>query len=169
MASLNEQLGPSSPLYQPLNKNEREIRLLEILPNTPDGKVNCKLHTVLLTPDLYYACLSYVWGDPTVTEQIIVDGIPRQVTINLATALRHIKKHWLKIERETEPELDASKFLLWADALCINQYDLAERTHQVSLMADIYSSADMALAWLSSNDQDVAEAFDIFESGFNKS
>ncbi|RKK95265.1 hypothetical protein BFJ71_g8568 [Fusarium oxysporum] len=163
MASPNKDTEASPLVYQPLNKDQREIRPLEILPNPPDGKVNCKLHIVLLTPDLYYTCISYVWGDPNVTEETIVDGVPRQVTVTLATALRHVKRHWTEIERKSDPDLDTSKFRLWADALCINQDDLTERLHQVSIMADIYSSAAMILAWLSSNDDDVIKAFDVFE------
>ncbi|KAF5622768.1 heterokaryon incompatibility het-6 [Fusarium tjaetaba] len=163
MASSSKDAGSSPPLSQPLNKDKREIRLLEILPNTPDGKVNCKLHTVLLTRDLHYTCLSYVWGDPSVTDEIIVDGVSRQVTVTLATALRHVKKHWIDIERKSDAELDTSKFRLWADALCINQSDLAERLHQVSMMADIYSLAAMVLAWLSSSDKVVSEGFDVFD------
>ncbi|KAG4285140.1 hypothetical protein FPRO06_06400 [Fusarium proliferatum] len=163
MASSSENAGSSPPLYQPLDKDKREIRLLEILPNTPDGKVNCKLHTVLLTSDLYYTCIAYAWGDPKVTEEIIVDGVPRQVTVTLATALRHVKKHWTVIEREADPELDTSKFRLWADALCTNQSDLTERLYRVSMMADIYSSAAMVLAWLSSSDKDVGEVSKTFE------
>ncbi|KAF4419334.1 heterokaryon incompatibility het-6 [Fusarium acutatum] len=163
MASSSTESGSSPPIYQPLNKDKRDIRLLEILPNTPDGKANCKLHTVLLTPDLYYTCISYVWGDPKVTEEIIVDGVPRQVTVNLATALRHLKKHWIDIESKSDPDLDTSKFRLWADALCINQDDLTETLHQVSMMADIYSSAVMVLDWLSSSDGVVSEGFDIFD------
>ncbi|KAH7177303.1 heterokaryon incompatibility protein-domain-containing protein [Fusarium sp. MPI-SDFR-AT-0072] len=97
-------------------------------------------------------------GDPTVTEEIIVNGVPRQVTVNLATALRHMKEHWTKIER-----LDISKLRLWADALCINQDDDTEKLHQVSMMADIYYSAAMVLAWLSSKDEDVSKAFNTFE------
>lgn len=75
MASHNKDTEASPLVYQPLNKDQREIRPLEILPKPPDGKVNCKLHIVLLTPDLYYTCNSYVWGDPNVTEEIIVDGV----------------------------------------------------------------------------------------------
>ncbi|KAF5632753.1 heterokaryon incompatibility het-6 [Fusarium sp. NRRL 52700] len=163
MASSSTGAWPPPPLYQPLNKDKREIRLLEILPITPDGKVNCKIHTALLTPDLSYTCISYVWGDPKVTEEITVDGVPRQVTVNLATALRHVKKHWIDIESKSDPELDTSRFRLWADALCINQDDLTERLRQVSMMADIYSSAAMVLAWLSSSDEVVSEAFEIFD------
>ncbi|EXL54079.1 hypothetical protein FOCG_07168 [Fusarium oxysporum f. sp. radicis-lycopersici 26381] len=163
IASPNKDIEASPLVYQPLNKDQREIRPLEILPNPPDGKVNCKLHIVLLTPDLYYTCISYVWGDPNVTEEIIFDGVPRQVTVTLATALRHVKRHWTEIERKSDPDLDTSKFRLWADALCINQDDLTERLHQVSTMADIYSSAAMILAWLSSKDDDVIKAFDVLE------
>ncbi|KAF5987403.1 heterokaryon incompatibility het-6 [Fusarium coicis] len=143
MVSSSKDAGSSPPLYQPLNKDKREIRLLQILPNTPDGKVNCKLHTVLLTPDLYYTCLSYVWGDPNNTEEIIVDGVLRRVTVTLATAFRHVKKHWIDIERKGDPKLNTFKFRF--------------------MMADIYSSAAMVLAWLSSNDEDVSGAFNAFQ------
>lgn len=166
MASTNMEVGHAQSLYQPLNTNRREIRLLEILSESPNDKVECKLHTVPLTPETYYVCLSYVWGDPSITEEIIVNGIPRQVTVSLATALRHLKKHWMEIELESDPSLDTSKFRLWADAVCINQDDMSERSAQVSVMADIYSSAEMVLAWISSDDQDVAGAFDIYEKIF---
>ncbi|KAF5689621.1 heterokaryon incompatibility protein het-6 [Fusarium denticulatum] len=163
MASSSTGAWPLPLLYQPLNKDKRGISLLEILPITPDNKVNCKLHTVLLTPDLYYTCISYVWGDPNVTEDIVVDGVTRQVTVNLATALRHLKQHWIDIERKSDPELDTSKFLLWADALCINQKDDSERLHQVNMMADIYSSAAMVLAWITATGKVVQKAFKAFE------
>ncbi|KAK2688571.1 hypothetical protein QWA68_012711 [Fusarium oxysporum] len=145
MASSNTERGSSPPLYQPLNKDQREIHLLEILSNSPNEKVNCKLHTVLITSDLCYTCISYVWGDHSVTEEIIVGGVPRQVTICLATALQHLKKHWIKIESMSDRKLGASKFRLWADTLCFNQDDPSERLRKVSMMADIYSSADMVL------------------------
>ncbi|KAJ4256787.1 hypothetical protein NW762_008883 [Fusarium torreyae] len=157
------EVGHAQSLYQPLNTNRHEIRLLEILSESPNDKVECKLHTVPLTPETYYVCLSYVWGDPSVTEEITVDGFPRQVTVNLATALRHLKKHWMEIELESDSNLDTSKFRLWADAVCINQDDIAERSAQVSMMANIYSSAEMVLAWISSDDGDISRAFDIFE------
>ncbi|KAF4964990.1 hypothetical protein FSARC_7168 [Fusarium sarcochroum] len=158
--------GHARSLYQRLNTDRREIRLLEILSESPNDKVECKLHTVPLTPETYYVCLSYVWGDPSITEEVIINGIPRQVTVSLATALRHPKKHWVDIEFESVAVLDTSRFRLWADAVCINQSDLAEKLAQVSMMADIYSSAEMVLAWISSDDQDVAGAFDIFERVF---
>jgi hypothetical protein len=150
-------------LYQPLDRNSRQIRLIEILPTQPDETIECKLHTVTLNPDTYYVCISYVWGDPSITEEIIVNGVRKQVTVNLATALRHLKKHWVEIESEADPDVDTSKFRLWADALCINQDNPLERGHQVGLMGDIYSSAEMVLAWLSSDDRDVASGFNVLD------
>jgi hypothetical protein len=125
--------------------------------------VRCKLHTVTLSPETYYVCLSYIWGDPTIKETIIVDGVRRKVTVNLATALKHLKQHWINAQRELGLTVDTSKFRVWADALCINQNDLLERTHQVGLMADIYSTAEMVLAWLSSDDGDVSMGFEALE------
>ncbi|KAJ4024556.1 hypothetical protein NW766_000793 [Fusarium irregulare] len=148
-------------LYPPLDRNSGEIRLIEIAPIEPDGTTCCYLHTVTLTPETRYTCLSYVWGDPSITEEIIVNGVRKKITVNLATALKHVKNHWVKIGSMSNSGRLSSSFRLWADALCINQDDPLERGHQVRLMADIYSSADMVLAWLSSNDQEVKLGFDI--------
>lgn len=38
--------------------------------------------------------------------------------------------------------------VLWIDALCINQKDAAERSHQVALMAKVYRQAKDVIAWL---------------------
>ncbi|RYP33979.1 hypothetical protein DL767_004500 [Monosporascus sp. MG133] len=56
-----------------------------------------------------------------------------QVTKNLAAALA-----WFSVKPA----------LLWADALCINQEDNAEKSHQVNMMAAIYSKATMVTVWL---------------------
>lgn len=37
---------------------------------------------------------------------------------------------------------------MWADAICINQADLSERSQQVSLMSTIYAKAERVLAWI---------------------
>jgi hypothetical protein len=54
---------------------------------------------------------------------------------NLHLALRHLRS-------PTHP------LNIWVDALCINQADNAERNHQVSLMAFIYTRAKKVVAWL---------------------
>jgi hypothetical protein len=42
--------------------------------------------------------------------------------------------------------------LIWVDAVCINQSDLVERGHQVSIMQNIYSKSMQTLIWLGDAD-----------------
>ncbi|KAJ2980596.1 hypothetical protein NQ176_g2547 [Zarea fungicola] len=49
---------------------------------------------------------------------------------------------------ESTPEM-----LLWADAMCINQADMIEKSAQVSMMDRIYSASAYAIAWLGPPDQ----------------
>lgn len=70
---------------------------------------------------------------------------PIAVTKNRLSALRYLRR-----SREHRP--------LWADAICINQHDLAERSTQVALMGDIYQTANSVTVWLgdASNESDMA-------------
>ncbi len=83
----------SSPLYQPLDPARQEIRLLRVEPAndadaTPDS-LKCELVTdSLLQPKHTYHAMSYVWGDPTDTELIYVNGHEFHATKNLAAFLR---------------------------------------------------------------------------------
>jgi len=38
--------------------------------------------------------------------------------------------------------------ILWVDAICINQTDLAEKSSQLKMMRDIYTSAERVVVWL---------------------
>ena len=60
-------------------------------------------------PSGAYTALSYVWGDASVTEDIIVNGVSFAVTSNLASALRQIRKGFGEV--------------LWADAICTHLGD----------------------------------------------
>ena len=46
-------------------------------------------------------------------------------------------------------ELMYGPLQIWADAVCINQNDLEERSSQVSMMCDIYKDAQQCQIWLS--------------------
>ena len=43
---------------------------------------------------------------------------------------------------------------LWIDSICINQSDLREKSYQVSMMKDIYESAQTIISWLGEVDED---------------
>jgi uncharacterized membrane protein YqaE (UPF0057 family) len=83
-----------------------------------------------------YAALSYVWGNPSITTPVIVNGRSVLVTTNLEAALRRFSTHFDDI------------FYLWADALCIDQNNVPERNAQVQMMKYIYKSCVTVMGWL---------------------
>ena len=93
---LKSALMSQDTLYQSLDESRSEIRLLEIISGSPGAPVECKLSTVSLLETPNFAALSYVWGDPKVTDDIQVDGHTLSVTVNLAAALKYVKEHWIK-------------------------------------------------------------------------
>ena len=103
---------------------------------------------------------SYVWGDPRDSEIVIVNGTHKSFGKNLVTLLRYARDFLLP----ALPTLSSSyggRPLFWADAICINQKDIPERNHQVSLMTRIYGSSQIVVHWLGihENSQLAAELF----------
>lgn len=88
-----------------------------------------------------FDALSYCWGDKTVTQEIILNDHRKSITSNLAAALRQFRD-----------EAHGKIVILWADAVCINQEDLAERASQVLLMRRIYHQAQIVHVWLGSSE-----------------
>ncbi|KAH6687757.1 heterokaryon incompatibility protein-domain-containing protein [Plectosphaerella plurivora] len=132
----------SRPLYKPIDRSSNSIRLLRLLKGAKhyeDDPIRCELFEVPLPDDdfdeAYYDALSYTWGDASQTGTIILDGRPTTVTANLREALRYL--------RETDEDR-----ILWVDAVCINQGDSSERTHQVGKMGDIFKKAKEVIIWL---------------------
>ncbi|XEV01694.1 hypothetical protein FSHL1_006981 [Fusarium sambucinum] len=114
--------------YQPLNTAEREIRLLKVFPDP--GSEN------------KYLALSYCAGSAKNTRYISVNNACCNVFANLHHALMEARHYW-------ETHASQRDLLLWVDQICINQYDLNERSHQVSFMRDIYEGAKETLICLS--------------------
>ncbi|KAF4341528.1 heterokaryon incompatibility 6 OR allele [Fusarium beomiforme] len=151
-------MSPQDLYRTPLDASKPEIRLLEVIEDK--DTVSCKLHTVGFSSKLRFAALSYVWGSAADRVDIEIDGIQVPVSKSLANALKEIRKY-LKYEF---PDRDQSKFRIWVDAVCINQADAAERTEQVKLMRDIYSSADLVLGWLGAEDDEkIARAMTVIK------
>lgn len=83
-----------------------------------------------------YEALSYLWGDPTVTEAIRLGGDSAlNLTSSIADALRRLR-------------LPDRTRAIWADQICVNQKDKAERSQQVKLMGSLYRSTHRVLVWL---------------------
>ena len=118
----------------PLPPTSRIIRLIELFPGRRGDPIKCTLRTTNLDGAVYNA-LSYVWGDPGVTHAITVNDEEVQVTVNLEKALQYLR-------------LETHSLVYWVDALCINQHDVVEKTHQVGLMGEIYKQCAHAYFWL---------------------
>ncbi|KAI5857449.1 heterokaryon incompatibility protein-domain-containing protein [Durotheca rogersii] len=131
----------SAPIYKSLDQDKGEIRLLYLTWNgKEDEAITARMITAPFEDCPCYAALSYVWGDETQNVEAVVNGSKVEITRNLAVALRHLRR-W-KLFR------GAVSLPLWADAICINQRDVAERGHQVRLMGLVFSSALYVVSWL---------------------
>jgi hypothetical protein len=89
-----------------------------------------------------YTTLSYCAGDPKKTERIIINGHSFNAFANLGHAIRQARYFW-------KENIAHRELLLWADQACINQSNATERSKQVFMMGDIYSSAEQVLISLS--------------------
>jgi hypothetical protein len=125
------------PALSPLHG--RRIRLLRILPGDDLAQICCEVRVIDLDrePRPKYAALSYAWGNPGSEFELSLNGRPVKVRKNLWRFLRQARQL---------PSIICD--LIWIDALCVEQEDDLERTHQVALMGEIYSSAERAIAWL---------------------
>jgi hypothetical protein len=123
---------------EPLESDQ--IRLIRLRPGAWTDPIVCDLYSTRHTRDnnipKHYYALSYVWGSRGVTREVMLAGCPHNVTVNLERALRYYRHHY--------PQgID-----LWVDALCIDQKNLTERTHQVQLMSQIYSRCERMVIYL---------------------
>lgn len=142
--------------HKRLDWNHQEIRLLRIMPSDlENGLVQLQLKYSSLRDTPNYRALSYVWGDPKVTNPVVLDGKEVQVTINLEAALREIQR---SVVADCH-DLVANEVLFWIDALCINQQDNVEKGDQVQHMDAIYRQASSVSIWLGEADEETSMAF----------
>jgi len=148
-----------SQIYSPLDVRPKQIRLAILLPGSQSAPIVCCLVTVNLskeghfhTPvgseshEIAYTALSYEWGDPRHEREIILQGKRFQIRENLWSGLLHLRT-------ETQP------LILWIDAICIDQRNPCERSHQVGFMKDIYEKAVRVRVWLGKEKKCTPKAF----------
>lgn len=124
----------SDSVYEPL-PNDHSIRVLIVEPESADSDLQTRLEVVDLDKDMAYEAMSYTWGDPK-------DQVPLQVRSQTVSIPRN-----LEIALKRLRHSDRRRYI-WADAVCINQADIAERGQQVSIMRNIYTKARRVLVWL---------------------
>ena len=119
-------------VHQPLDLETKTIRVLRILPGRSGSVIRCELTHHPLRND--HVCLSYAWGDEHDPKTILVNGKNLTIRRNLYNFLYHARKHRVR-------------YWLWVDAICINQNDTREKSHQVRQMGQIYQQARFVLIW----------------------
>ncbi|KAH7370401.1 heterokaryon incompatibility protein-domain-containing protein [Rhexocercosporidium sp. MPI-PUGE-AT-0058] len=122
------------------------IRLLKIFPGRPTDELVTSLHRVELLKVPQYEALSYEWGATTRDHFVICEGAKVMITANLLAALKRLR-------------LSDQPRYIWIDAICINQDNLAERSEQVALMQQIYSTATEVTIWIGKEGFLTVEAF----------
>ncbi|KAF7516569.1 hypothetical protein G7054_g14112 [Neopestalotiopsis clavispora] len=147
-------------LYTPIPVNSWQTRLLRICNDPgPGSSMCCRLLVADVIyydgmvvneegndKDVSYIALSYEWGSPEYPRVVQVNGISFPITENLFQALRALRSAMGDV-------------YLWADALCINQYNEAEKSIQVRRMQTIYRKASKVVAWNPQWDEDMHSIF----------
>ncbi|KAI1065005.1 hypothetical protein LB507_001180 [Fusarium sp. FIESC RH6] len=132
--------------YQPFELERPGFRLIQLHQGT-EPLLRCSLFQAYLDEEesmMPYEALSYVWGNQNTPCEIIVDGKMLSATISLYDALCHLR----------QPHEDR---ILWVDALCIDQSNIKERSHQVNHMGEIYRKCENVIVWLGYLSGDAAD------------
>jgi len=136
-----------SPLPHP-----GRIRLLHLRPRQGSDQITISLkvtalrdHLPLAENNRGYEALSYTWGDSEKTHNIVCDGKTIKINRSAHSALTALR----------DPLVTRT---LLVDAICINQDDNEEKSHQVQLMGEIYARANRVIVWLGEEDQRDAHA-----------
>lgn len=143
--------GDESKIYRSLEESSHEIRLIAVESGAFDDPLVCQILYAKLgdATQPAFEALSYCWGsvedERTITvlndaasevEDVATSGA-MLVTANLYDALRYVRRN------DNGPART-----IWADAICIDQANLHERSRQVALMPEIYTEASNIVVWL---------------------
>ncbi|CAG7556487.1 unnamed protein product [Fusarium equiseti] len=125
--------------YMPLSKSvgSSEIHLIKLHPGSGDDPLRADIVHASLDTDVVgrYEAVSYAWEDGHTTRKL---ETPRGIIL-ITRSLFHAL-HRFRSKEESR--------MLWADAVCINQSDNAEKASQVALMNEIYAYVACTLVYL---------------------
>ena len=156
--SVVQSILPNKYEHIPLENPKDDIRVLVLWPGRPEEKLLCSFDYVSLADAASsrpYEALSYYWGTDQPNCEIKIQDIRKAkgkgISKNIAKSMRfetfYIRSNLdaaLRHFRSPDPDTPIS---LWVDALCINQDDKEEKTHQVQKMSQIYRTANHVLVW----------------------
>ena len=111
------------------------FRLFELFPGVYGDPIHCRIFESDLNTNPSYTAISYCWGNPIELREIQVQEESLRISRTLRNALHYVRD-------ETRSRV------FWADQICINQADIAERGHQVNVMGRIFKGAKNVSVYL---------------------
>lgn len=169
--STSESFSPA--VYKPLNKESKEIRVLDVLPSL---NASVPLHgalRIMTLPEIRphrtrsqmsspqkpwaqpYETISYAWGDCKQRSVIRLDEVALGVPASAEAAVRRTRdKHSVRT--------------VWIDSICINQNDISEKSDQIRIMGDVYACSTCNLIWLGESDETTASAIRSLEAIYDE-
>jgi hypothetical protein len=130
-------------MYSPLESGQ--IRLLKLHPGNSEEILITTLVRVDLLKAPPFEALSYVWGGYHERGSLQINGHAIEIHAGLFNAIHALRSS--TFER-----------LIWADAICINQSDDSEKSHQVNIMGQIYETAENVAVYLGQPSERTEEA-----------
>jgi hypothetical protein len=127
-----------------------QIRLLNIHPGNPEDIIMTNLVTVDLLKAPPFEALSYVWGTYHERASLQIDGHAVEIHAGLFNAIHTLRSS--TFER-----------LIWADAICIDQSDHSEKSHQVRIMGQIYETAKNVAVYLGQPNERSKEGMQVLQ------
>jgi hypothetical protein len=146
--------------YVPIGSEQ--VRLLCLAKGRRDDPIHCSLKVMPISKlegsQLGYQALSYAWGQDAPTHEIFLQDIdlpsgdrPQEEYYRLAAAHAVPRRFYLRsnlhqaLKRLRSEIVD---FWFWIDAICINQQDDVEKSHQLAKMLDIYCNSWNVSIWI---------------------
>ncbi|KAJ8106124.1 hypothetical protein OPT61_g9749 [Boeremia exigua] len=152
-------------LYDLIPLQTDQIRLLRV--GLDDArKIQCTITVHALSDEtIGFSALSYTWG-PCHQEGVKLCRPPEFAgpsrTILCNKSLVELTENLYDFLCQWVTEHDTSTYL-WVDALCIDQSNITERSHQVHIMGEIYTTAKHIFIWLGPEDESTGLAFELMK------
>lgn len=127
--------------YLPLDRVADETRIIVVATNK-DSEAPLVLHLAHspVNCEIAYHALSYTWGTGSEKVMVVVNGQKMWIRKTLANALRALRS-------------PTHGFIVWADAVCINQSDIAEKNHSLDRIAAIFDRAFCVVCYVGGVDE----------------
>jgi len=139
-----------------------QVRLLRLAKGRRDDPIHCSLKVMPISKlegsQLGYQALSYAWGQDAPTHEIFLQDVDlpsgdrqQEEYYRLAAAQAVPRRFYLRsnlhqaLKRLRSETVD---FWFWIDAICINQQDDVEKSHQLAKMLDIYCNSWNVSIWI---------------------